>query len=114
MWFFKEGKRIIQEKQKQPGGNMNSQELVEKLEQYPDLKLRVEELLQIIENDNGELLSAHVAEQRVIDSLRSLGNEMLQNWGAATSNRASKQFRQKFPTSHKDVKKKSIGIQRTE
>ena len=45
---------------------MNSKELAEKLEQYPDLKLRVEELLQIVENDNGEILSANVAEQRVI------------------------------------------------
>jgi len=93
---------------------MNSKELAEKLEQYPDLKLRVEELLQIVENDNGEILSANVAEQRVIDSLRGLGQEMLQNWGNTTSNRVSEQVRQKFPTACKDVKKKSVGIQRTD
>jgi hypothetical protein len=90
---------------------MNSKEIAEKLEQYPDLRLRFEELLQIIENDNGEILSANVAEQRVIDSLRDLGKDMLQSWGETTSNRVSQQVKQKFPTARKDVKKKSAGTQ---
>jgi hypothetical protein len=93
---------------------MDSKELAEKLNQYPDLKLRVEELLKVVENDNGEILSGNVAEQRIIDSLRGLGKEMLQNWGETTSNRVSQQFRKKLPTAHKDAKKKSVGIRHSE
>lgn len=88
---------------------MNTQELAEKLAQYPELKKRVEELVNLVDNKDGETL-ADVAEQRVIDSLRDLGHEALSNWAQKQAEQASYQVRKQLPKARKHIKKKSAGI----
>jgi len=89
---------------------MEAKELAEKLELYPELKARVEQLVHIVENKNGETTLADVAEQRIIDELRQLGHESLQGWADRQSRRASAQLESKMPKACKNVKKKFAGI----
>lgn len=53
-----------------------------RLEAHPHLKARVEELLGIVEDAAGEVQKADEAERRVIEALRQLGHELLQDWAA--------------------------------
>jgi len=93
---------------------MEVKELAEKLAEYPELKSRFEELVGIIENSQGETTLADVAEQRVIDSLRDLGHERLQNWAQKQSEQVSYQLKKQLPKANKHIKKKSVGIARME
>ncbi len=47
--------------------------LAQRLHQHPHLMAKVEELLAVVENAEGDLTSADAAEQRVIESIQKLG-----------------------------------------
>lgn len=55
----------------------------ERLNKHPDLKKRIEELLEIMENSNGDLQKANDAEQRIIEELRKMGNDVLHAWASS-------------------------------
>ncbi len=54
----------------------------ERLNKHPQLKKRIEQLLKVVENANGNFQKANDAEQRVIEELRKMGNEVLHNWAS--------------------------------
>ncbi len=54
----------------------------ERLNKHPDLKKRINELLKIIENAEGDIQKANDAEQMVIEELRKMGNEALHSWAS--------------------------------
>jgi hypothetical protein len=56
--------------------------LEERLDAYPVLKKRVEVLLYIVEDASQEIETAEKAELRVIEALRDLGKELLQEWAS--------------------------------
>lgn len=92
---------------------MDVKELAEKLAKYPDLKQRIEEMLAIAENSHQEILLADVAEERVIEVVRGMGRELMQNWANQRSSQASKQIEKTVASAKKNIKKKSTGIQRS-
>jgi len=51
-----------------------------RLKKHPQLRARVEQLLDLCEDSAGDLRQAHEAEQRVIEQLRALGHEVLEDW----------------------------------
>ena len=51
--------------------------LLERLDRHPLLRIRVESLLAVVEDAAGDGEQAHVAERRVIEELRQMGNEAL-------------------------------------
>jgi hypothetical protein len=53
-----------------------------RLNKHPHLKNRIEQLLKIVENAEGDLKKADEAEKRVIEELRKMGNEVLHDWAA--------------------------------
>ena len=57
-----------------------AQELSARLEKHPPLRQRVERLLDLCEDAAGDLRKADEAEQRVIEEIRSLGQEVLEGW----------------------------------
>lgn len=93
---------------------MNEKELCERLRQNPELKERVEQLLSIIENEDGEATLANDAEQRVIDELRQMGKDALQSWADRQSNKASDKLKKQKPGVQKHGKKNSDGTAVTE
>lgn len=56
-------------------------ELAARLDQHPTMKARVERMLDLIENAGGDLKRADEAERRAIEELRSMGQELLCDWG---------------------------------
>ena len=61
----------------------------QRLNKHPHLKKRIEELLEVVENTDGDFQKANDAEQRVIEELRKMGNEILHDWA---SNREKQEF----------------------
>ena len=54
--------------------------LIERLDRYPVLRSRVESLLRVVEDAEGDCERADAAERRVIDELRQMGNDALTAW----------------------------------
>ena len=57
--------------------------LEERLNAYPHLRKRFDQILSIAEDSEGKIDKADDAEQRVIDELQRLGQEVLQNWAVS-------------------------------
>ena len=60
--------------------SLGPQGLEARLQAYPELRTKIETMLHIIENAGGDVEKAAVAEQRVIDAMRELGNDVLHSW----------------------------------
>ncbi len=54
--------------------------LIAQLHEHPELQERVEGLVALVENADGDTLTADDAEQRVVEELQQLGREALQCW----------------------------------
>lgn len=54
--------------------------LGKRLERHPEMKARIERVLDVLENTSGDLIRADEAERRAIDELRAMGQELLQGW----------------------------------
>ncbi len=60
----------------------NSEQMAQRLERHPVMMARVQRLLDVMENTDGDVRRADAAERRTIDELRAMGQEVLQSWGA--------------------------------
>jgi hypothetical protein len=54
--------------------------LLSRLNRHPQLRGRVERLVDIVEDVGDDLRKADEAERRVIDEVRRLGQEVLESW----------------------------------
>lgn len=88
--------------------------LEHRLNQYPQLRARVEQLLKVVENSSGDIELADDAEQLVINQVRSLGLDVLQLWAVAQQEKKASQLCLINPSAHKDEKKDSTGIPHSE
>ena len=60
---------------------MNKDDLLAKrLAKYPELHERMEQILEMVENFQGDANTADEAEERAIEEVRKLGQEMLGVW----------------------------------
>ncbi len=55
-------------------------ELMDQLNRHPQLKNRIKSLLQVVENTAGDVTLADVAERRVIEEIRQMGQGALEAW----------------------------------
>jgi hypothetical protein len=83
---------------------------ITRLNQHPQLRERVETLLNVVENVAGDCTKADAAEQAVIAELRKLGNEALQCWADRAVQKATATVRHQQPALQGNGKKKSGGI----
>jgi len=87
----------------------------ERLKSNPALRARLEAIIAIAENEDGAIEKADDAEQRAIEELQKLGNELLQAWASRQQERKSEeQQRQRDPLVRRHGKKKSTGTQALE
>ena len=96
---------------------MNDQKrtLEERLQAHPHLRNRVLQILNIAEDAEGKIDKADDAEQRVIEELQKLGQEVLQNWAVGKEEQKVAQLKEELDrsiTGH--GKKNSLGTQRLE
>ena len=83
--------------------------LVERLKEYPELKAKIEAMLAIIENAGGDVEKAAEAEQRIIEEMRQMGNEVLHSWARRQQQKKEDEY-QAQPSVNRKRKKKSTGI----
>jgi pyridoxine 5'-phosphate synthase PdxJ len=93
---------------------MDTKELTELLNKYPDIKKRVEEMLLFVDGANEEVNLADEAEERVIEGVRGIGFSMMENWAKRQVNKSSEHIKKTLPKAQKHSKKKSAGKPRLE
>jgi len=60
--------------------SLSPQDFLERLQRFPDLQAEFEDLLQIVENSEGDVLKADQAEELVAQRLQLLGQQAIQSW----------------------------------
>lgn len=94
---------------------MDARELADKLGEYPTLKHRFSELVNIIENPDGKTTLGDNAEMCVVEELRDLGNDTLTEWASKQSDKSSCQVEKEMAGQvRKRGKKKFNGTQLTD
>jgi len=87
-------------------------ELAARLTNHPDLEKRFEQILNIVDNADGNCVRADDTEFRVIEELRKLGKEVLEDWAQKQQSGLQASLESKGSTVEKKGKKKCIGTQR--
>ncbi|MCA1850408.1 MAG: hypothetical protein LC672_05030, partial [Acidobacteria bacterium] len=64
----------------------------QRLAQYPDLQARFEEILAVVENEQGDTFTADEAEERAFEQVRRLGQEVLQHWAERKHERLVQEY----------------------
>ena len=82
--------------------------LEERLQEYPELRAKIEAMLGIIENAGGDVEKAAEAERRIIEELRHLGNEVLHSWARQQQQKKEEEYNSK-PGVNRKEKKASTG-----
>jgi len=82
--------------------------LEERLKEYPELRKKFEMLIEVVENDAGDIEKAAEAERRVTEELRQIGNEVLNVWGRKQSVRKENETAN-VPGMQRKLKKTSTG-----
>lgn len=95
------------------GGSSDVRSLEERLKEYPELRAKIEAMLAIIENAGGDLEKAAEAEQRIIDEMRQMGNEVLHSWARRQQEKKENEYNAKEGVNRKR-KKNSIGTRGSE
>jgi hypothetical protein len=88
----------------------DDQVFIDRLNQHPKLRNRMEALLNVVENTSGDCKKADDAEQYVIEELRKMGNDALHCWAGNTVNKVSDELREQQPKLHGNGKKNFAGI----
>ena len=83
---------------------------INRLNQHPKLRERMDALLNIVENAAGDCTKADAAELHIIAELRKLGNEALPSWAALAVQQTTERLRNQEPKLHGNGKKKLVGI----
>jgi hypothetical protein len=88
-------------------GIERSQALLERLNRYPVLRRRMEEVLAVVENASGDVVKADEAEERVLQEIRQMGQEALQAWAERKQRRLEVEYDGRAEVCRKE--KKSCG-----
>ena len=83
--------------------------LEERLSAHPKLLSRIEALLNVVENSAGDIEQADLAEQRVIEEVRQIGQQALSSWAERQHQKQVSVLRQNHPSLRKHLKKNSTG-----
>lgn len=86
----------------------------ERLRDYPELKERFEAILAIAEAEGNELERADDAEQRAIEEVRKLGNEVMHGWARRREGQNVAKLEEERHKLTKHGKKKSTGTRRSD
>jgi vacuolar-type H+-ATPase subunit B/Vma2 len=84
-------------------------ELLNKINSHPSIRKRVEEILNIAENTSGELITAQQAEEKAIEEIRKLGQEILKEWAVSQHLKAIDQAKIEHLEAKEHVKKNYTG-----
>ena len=81
---------------------------MKRLEKHPHLIARLEVLLDAAENTSGDLELAKDAENKIVEEITRMGNELLTTWAVSQERKKSVACKEN-PAATKHCKKKHIG-----
>jgi hypothetical protein len=88
---------------------MSRDEFMDFFAAHPSLRDKVETIIGVVRNDNGDMILADDAEDRLFDEVRAFGREALQGWAEGRVAATEPEVRLK-PGVHRQGKKNSGGI----
>jgi hypothetical protein len=91
---------------------MSDEDMVKRLNQHPELRERVAQLLLTVRDEGGDLKRADDAEQRLTEELRRMGQEAMQAW-AQRQVQSTEQELRAGGRAHREGKKNSAGTPRS-
>ena len=74
------------------------QSLEERLKDLPELRARIERMLEVVENSAGDVEKASTAEEHVTVELRQMGNEVLHSWARHQEQKKEEKYNNKYTT----------------
>ena len=90
-------------------GSLAVGSLEERLLAHPQLKQRIEALLNVVENSAIDLETADLAEERVIEEVRQMGKLALTSWAERQHQKQLELLRSAHPQVRQHLKKNSTG-----
>jgi len=81
------------------------QQFLEALRQHPELRARFQTILDLTRNADGPVQTADVVEEQLIEALRQLGHESMNQWAARAEQRVSTELQQEDATVRRRKKK---------
>lgn len=87
---------------------LRASRLAARLAQYPELRARFEEILAVAENERGNANTADEAEERAVEQVRRLGQELMQSWAERKQERLVREYDARRDTRRRG-KKNSTG-----
>jgi hypothetical protein len=72
--------------------------LIEQLRQHPELRERVQSILEIVRNEEGPLKTADEVEELLVQELRRLGSTTMHQWANQAEERVTSELQQQDPT----------------
>jgi len=89
-----------------------AEELVERLIRYPELRDKMEELLDVVDNKSGDANKADDAEDMIWEELRQIGQRAMKEWAERKQERLVDESESRNELSKKE-KRGSIGSRRS-
>ena len=87
---------------------VSDEALLRGLHEHPQLRSRIAALLELAQGTNSELRRADDAEEWLIQEVRALGQQTLQDWALSQVHQSEEQVR-RTGRAHRGGKKKSAG-----
>ncbi len=81
-------------------------QFLEALRQHPELRARFQSILALTQNADGPIQTADAVEEQLIEVLRQLGHESMNQWAARAEQRVSTELQQQDATVRSRKKKR--------
>ena len=81
-------------------------QFLEALRQHPELRRRFQIILDLTRNADGPVQTAEAVEEQLIDALRQLGHESMNQWAARAEQRVNVELPQQDATVRRRKKKR--------
>ena len=81
-------------------------QLIEQLRQHPEMKERIQSILNITRNTEGPLKTADEVEELLVQEMRQLGNTSMHQWATHAEERVSQELKHQDPTVRSRKKKR--------
>src|SRR5271155_3329126 len=89
---------------------LSDEEFLAFLEKHPDLRDRFASIVSAVENSEGNLKEADTAEERILEEMRHLGREAMQEWAERQVEVTEQEIRQQ-PQMHRQGKKTPLAYE---
>jgi len=81
-------------------------QMIEELRQHPEMRARIQSILELARTAEGALKTADEVEELLIEEVRRLGNTAMNQWATQAEKRVGKELKEQDPTIRNRKKKR--------